>query len=128
MIDETAIKTRYGAVAPLLDERARRLMAGSEALALGRGGVAAVARATGLARSTVRRGVADVRARERVARGRVRRAGAGRPPIENRDPTLRADLEALIEPTAGATRRPRCAGRRRASAGWRRSCAAGATR
>ena len=100
MIDETAIKTRYGAVAPLIDERARRLFAGSEALAIGRGGVAAVSRATGLARSTVQRGMADVRAQERVGRGRIRRPGAGRPPIEERDPTLRADLEALIEPTA----------------------------
>ena len=74
-------------------------MAGSEALAIGRGGVAAVSRATGLARTTVQRGVDDVRAGERLDRGRVRRAGAGRPPIEQRDPTLRADLEALIEPT-----------------------------
>ena len=99
MIDEAAIEARYLAVSPLLDERARRLMAGSEALAIGRGGVAAVARATGLARTTVERGMADVRTGERLARGRVRRAGAGRPPIEQRDPTLRADLEALIEPT-----------------------------
>jgi transposase len=99
VIDEAAIAARYLAVSPLLDERARRLMAGSEALTIGRGGVAAVARATGLARTTVERGMADVRTGERLARGRVRRAGAGRPPIEQRDPTLRADLEALIEPT-----------------------------
>ena len=99
MIDEAAIAARYLVVSPLLDERARRLMAGSEALAIGRGGVAAVSRATGLARSTVQRGVDDVVAGERLDRGRVRRAGAGRPPIEERDPTLRADLEALIEPT-----------------------------
>jgi transposase len=100
VIDETAIRVRYQALAPLLDERARRLLAGSEALAIGRGGVAAVARATGLALTTVTRGIADVRAGERLDRGRVRRPGAGRPPIEQRDPTLRADLEALIEPTA----------------------------
>ncbi len=100
MIDETAIRARYQALAPLLDERARRLMAGSEALAIGRGGVAAVSRATGLALTTVTRGIADVRAGERIDRGRVRRPGAGRPPIERRDPTLRADLEALIEPTS----------------------------
>ncbi len=100
MIDEAAIQGRYAAVAPLIDERARRLLAGSEALAVGRGGVAAVARATGLARTTVQRGVADVRAGERVAPGRVRRPGAGRPPIEDRDPTLRHDLESLIEPTS----------------------------
>ncbi len=99
MIDETAIAARYQAVSPLLDERARRLTAGAEALAIGRGGVAAVSRATGLARTTVARGVADVQAGETVERGRIRRPGAGRPPIEQRDPTLRADLEALIEPT-----------------------------
>jgi len=99
VIDETAIAARFLAVAPLLDERARRLMAGSEALVIGRGGVAAVSRATGLALTTVTRGIADVRAGERLDRGRVRRPGAGRPPIEQRDPTLRADLEALIEPT-----------------------------
>ena len=100
MIDEAAIAGRYLTVAPLLDERARRLVAGAEALAISRGGVAAVARATGLARTTVRRGLEDVRSGERLARGRIRRPGAGRPPIEERDPTLRADLEALIEPTA----------------------------
>ena len=100
MIDEAAIGARFLAVASLFDERARRLLAGSEALAIGRGGVAAVARATGLARTTVARGVADVQAGETVALGRIRRAGAGRPPIEKRDPTLRADLEALIEPTS----------------------------
>jgi hypothetical protein len=98
--DETAIRARYLTVAPLLDERSRRLLAGAEALTIGRGGIAAVARATGLARTTVARGAADVRAAEPIAPGRVRRAGAGRPPIEVRDPTLRHDLEALIEPTS----------------------------
>ena len=100
MIDETAIAARYRAVAPLLDERARRLTVGSEALAIGRGGVAAVSRATGLARTTVQRGVDDVREGGRLAGRRIRRPGAGRPPIGQRDPTLRADLEALIEPTS----------------------------
>jgi transposase len=98
--DETAIGARYLTVAPLLDERSRRLLAGAEALTIGRGGIAAVARATGLARTTVARGAADVRAGEPIAPGRVRRAGAGRPSIEQRDPTLRRDLEALIEPTS----------------------------
>jgi len=100
VIDDAAIGARYLTVAPLLDERARRLMAGTEALAIGRGGIAAVARATGLARTTVARGIADVRAAEPLARGRIRREGAGRPRAVDRDPTLRADLEALIEPTS----------------------------
>jgi hypothetical protein len=99
VIDETAIAARYQSVSPLLDERARRLTAGAEALAIGRGGVAAVSRATGLARTTIQRGVDDVLEGGRLEPGRVRRPGAGRPPIEQRDPTLRADLEALIEPT-----------------------------
>lgn len=98
MIDEAAIGARYGAVAPLIDERARRLLAGAEVLPLGRGGVSAVARATGLTRATVRRGVADVRAGATLERGRIRRRGAGRPRAADRDPTLWRDLEALIEP------------------------------
>ena len=98
MIDEAAIGARYEAVAPLIDERARRLVAGAEALPIGRGGVSAVARATGLTRATVRRGVADVRAGATLERGRIRRPGAGRPRAADRDPTLRRDLEALIEP------------------------------
>ncbi len=100
MIDEAAIRARYLPVAPLLDERARRLLAGTEALALGRGGVTAVARATGLALTTIRRGMQDVRSGEPGRKGRIRREGAGRPRVEDRDPTLRRDLEALIEPTS----------------------------
>ena len=100
MIDEAGIRARYMTVAPLLDERTRRLVAGTEALTLGRGGATAVARATGLARNTVQRGVKDVRAGDTGAKGRIRRAGAGRPRLEARDATLRQDLEALIEPTS----------------------------
>jgi transposase len=100
VIDEGAIRGRYAAVVPLLDERARRLVAGAEALVVGRGGVSAVARATGLSRTTVQRGIADVQAGEAGRTGRVRREGAGRPRAVERDLTLRQDLEALIEPTS----------------------------
>jgi len=99
VIDEEAIRARYCAVAPLLDERARRLMAGAEALVLGRGGVSAVARGTGLSRTTVQRGMGDVQAGAGGAKGRIRREGAGRPRAVERDLTLRQDLERLIEPT-----------------------------
>ena len=99
MSNEAAISVRYRAVAPLVDERARRLFAGAEALALGRGGVAAVARATGLSQPTVRRGVADVREGATLPKGRIRRAGAGRPKATVRDATLQDDLDRLIEPT-----------------------------
>jgi len=98
--DEVAIRTRYQASAPRVDERARRLFAGAEALAIGRGGVSAVVRATGLSRPTVRRGLREVQAGLVAPTGRIRREGGGRPRTIERDPTLRPDLEALIEPTS----------------------------
>ena len=99
MFDEVAIATRFQAIRTLFDERSRRLFAGAEALAIGHGGLAAVSRATGLSEPTVRRGVADVRAGEALPKGRVRRAGAGRPRATTRDPKLREALDRLIEPT-----------------------------
>lgn len=104
MVDEAGIATRFQAIRALFDECARRLFAGAEALAIGRGGVAAVARATGLSEPTVRRGVADVRAGETLPKGRVRRAGAGRPRATTRDPQLREDLDRLVEQTTRGDR------------------------
>ena len=82
---------------PVLDERARRLWAAAESLAIGYGGDAVVSAATGLARETIRKG------RRELARGletttRIRRAGAGRPELEKRQPGLQVALEALVEP------------------------------
>ena len=61
MIDTEAIKARFEALAPQLNERARRLFAASEARAAGHGGVTAVAEVTGVARSTIGRGLAELR-------------------------------------------------------------------
>src|ERR1035437_7364756 len=80
-----------------LDERQRRLWAASEALSHGRGGVAAVARGTGLAQSTVRDGIKDLGSEEEWEVGQERRAGAGRPALIDRDETLIGDLEGLLE-------------------------------
>jgi transposase len=99
VIDEPAIATRYGSLSAALDERSRRLLLGAEALAAGPGGQAAVARATGASPATVRRGLAELTApAEALERGRIRRPGGGRKRTVELDPTLRADLEALIEP------------------------------
>jgi hypothetical protein len=62
MIDADAIRARYEQMAPFLDERGRRLFAAGEALSLGHGGVTAVAAATGMARSTINRGIAELKA------------------------------------------------------------------
>ena len=96
-----AIRARYQLMAPRLDERARRWFAGSEAAVLGRGGQAAVARATGLSLPTIRAGLREVQqSEEEVEKGRIRRSGGGRPRTVERDPTLRPDLDALVEPTS----------------------------
>ena len=78
MIDKETIRTRFEALSPHLNERARRLFAASEAQAAGRGGVAAVAAATGVARSTIGRGLAELRGEQHASSGRIRRPGGGR--------------------------------------------------
>ena len=81
-------------------------MAAAEARAAGYGGIAAVARATGIARSTIGRGLADVD-QPALPPGQVRRAGSGRKPVQEKDPTLLADLRRLVEPaTLGDPMRP----------------------
>jgi DDE family transposase len=106
MIDEAAIRQRFEAMRGQLDERGLRLLAAAEARTAGYGGVAAVARATGLARSTIGRGLKDLE-QPAQAPGQVRRAGSGRRPVQAQDPTLLADLRALVEPaTRGDPMRP----------------------
>ncbi len=96
------IKGRYRRVAGIVDERGRRAVAASEALAIGRGGIAAVARATGLARVVIEDGIKEVSGTVPVAaRGRVRRRGGGRKKTADTDPGARTDLERLVEPTTG---------------------------
>src|SRR5271156_6813426 len=97
VIDVEPIRERFLTVAPFLDERGRRLVAAAEAFAAGYGGIAAVAMATGIAPSTIGRGLKELAWDEPSQR--IRRPGAGRKPTISKDPTLRRDLEALVEPT-----------------------------
>jgi Rhodopirellula transposase DDE domain len=97
VIDEAAIGERFRALAGELDERQRRLWAAAEARSAGRGGIAATARATGIAENTIRKGLREIEAGERLAAGRVRRPGAGRKRLAEKDPTLLADLERLVD-------------------------------
>ena len=98
MIDEAAIRQRFGALAPVLDERGRRRFAAAEATSAGHGGVVAVMRATGIARSTIGRGLAELRADEAPDVTRIRRVGGGRKPVRETDASLLDDLRALVEP------------------------------
>src|SRR6476469_7542091 len=99
MDDYRTMKERFALVAGSLDERTRRLVAASEALALSWGGITAASRATGLSRKAIRRGIAELNGASAAAPGRVRRAGGGRKKTVDTDPTLLPDLEALVEPT-----------------------------
>lgn len=108
------IRQKYELLATELDERRRRLWAASEAQALGHGGVAAVAKATGLAESTIRLGQRElrhrrVRAPARLPTPRVRQPGGGRKPYITHDAVVVTALEALVEPTTrGAPMSPLC--------------------
>ncbi len=94
---EVSIVAKYAVLAPVLDERARRLWAAAEAAAIGYGGEALVSAATGLARQTIANGRRELAAGVAVT-PRIRRAGAGRPGIDETQPGLAAALEALVEP------------------------------
>jgi len=98
-VTEEALAAMFAVLSPHLDERQRRLLAGAQARALGRGGIAMVARASGMARSTVRIGTSEIDQGPELTR-RARRPGAGRPKATAHDPGLLAALDALVEPTA----------------------------
>ena len=97
--EEQTIRTKFDALRSVMDERVTRLWAGAEADALGDGGIAIVARATGLSRTTIRTGRDELRAgasADEVVW--VRRPGGGRPRIETETPEILDVLEALVDP------------------------------
>jgi hypothetical protein len=94
---EATLVAKYLSMAPLLDERARRLWAATESRAIGYGGDALVSSATGLARETIRNGRREIEA-DLDTTGRIRQAGAGRPGIEQTQPGIKEALEQLVDP------------------------------
>jgi hypothetical protein len=99
-VDVGLCRAKYKALAPTLTERARRIWAATEARAAGWGGITGVARATGISSSTIQRGLQELKTKRPLPPGRVRRPGGGRKKTVDKDPTLLADLEGLVEPTA----------------------------
>lgn len=100
------VRSKYDTLWPMMNEKLRRRWAACEALALGRGGISAVARATGLSRNTIRRGIDEIQGQmpelidaiTEQDQERIRRPGAGRPRRADEDETLVKDLEKLLEP------------------------------
>jgi transposase len=97
VIDLAAISARYKAVKGSLDERARRLVAAAESQAIGRGGISAVSKATGMSRPVIQQGVAELKSPAPLEAGRIRRQGGGRKKAVHKDATLKTDLESLLE-------------------------------
>jgi hypothetical protein len=97
MQSEASVAARFAAIAPHLNERQRRLWVGAEARDIGRGGVALVARATGVSRPTIYKALEDLDAAP-LADGRIRQPGAGRKRLTQTDPELAAALDALVDP------------------------------
>jgi hypothetical protein len=107
MIDVSGIARRFKAVGGVLDERSRRLVAAAESASLGRGGVSAVSRATGISRQVIRQGIAELGEAAVHPPARMRRAGGGRKKAVTQDTSLLRDLEQLVEPvTRGAPESP----------------------
>jgi hypothetical protein len=100
---ENLVRKKFDLLEPILDEQSRRLWAAAEAQALGRRGISVVARATGLSRTTIHQGVKDIEGlREHKALGKgkhIRAPGGGRKSINEHDPTLRMNIEQLVEPS-----------------------------
>src|SRR3954465_12838069 len=99
----TTVRQKYQALAQIMDERMRRRWAASEALALGWGGITAVAEATGLSQTTIRMGIAEHRTSEADPNDQphgphLRHPGGGRKRLSQADRTLLEDLEALVDP------------------------------
>jgi transposase len=97
--DIAGITARYEALKPVLDERARRLVAAAESHAIGKGGISSVAKATGVARPVIRRGIAELKDPASLPLGRVRRQGGGRKKAVDKDASLKSDLQDLLEST-----------------------------
>jgi hypothetical protein len=98
---EAGIRQRFSDLAPVLDERGRRLWAAAEAKSLGYGGVSLVANVTGISRRAIHVGLKELEVMTTaLPTQRIRLPGGGRKPLIERQPDLPTALEALVEPTA----------------------------
>lgn len=98
-MDDDPVAERFSSIAWALDERLRRIVAASEAKAMGRGGISSVSRSTGVSRRAIHVGLTELQDHPKdIPPRRIRRSGAGRKKVTDADPTLMSDLESLVEP------------------------------
>jgi len=94
----SSVRQRFAILSPFLDERLRRIFAAAEAMAIGYGGISVVSRETGVSRRAITLGCEELKNPEKIEKKRIRREGGGRKRTVDKDPTLRQDLERLVEP------------------------------
>ena len=95
----TGIEERFKRLRGVLDERSRRLLVAAESEAMGRRGISTVAKATGVSRQVIRQGIAELKQSAVLPERRIRRSGGGRKSAVKLDPSLKTDLEELLEST-----------------------------
>jgi len=95
---ERSIRQRYEGLSPVLNEQLLRRFVATEARSYGHGGVSVLSRITGIARSTINRGVKEIAEKRLLESGRLRKRGGGRKTKQSEDSTLLSDLKHLVEP------------------------------
>ncbi len=93
------VRQRFTVLAAVLDEKSRRLLVAAESKAWGPGGISAVSKTTGVSRQVIRQGLRELEQSPTRPTGRIRRPGGGRKSAKQKDPTLVADLEKLVDPS-----------------------------
>ena len=95
MDNDPLLGQKLAAILPDLNETQRRLLLATEARSLGRGGISRVARASGVSRPTIQKGMDEL---NHPTTARIRQVGGGRKKSREHDPTLVGALEALVDP------------------------------
>ena len=97
-METSLIRQRFTALSPFLNERLRRIFLATEAMAFGYGGISVVSRETGVNRHTIAVGYKELQQPEKIEERRTRKKGGGRKRAVDKDPTLKHDLENLVDP------------------------------
>lgn len=111
---EAIIQKKYEQLTPYFNEASLRTWAAAEALSLGHGGISSVSRATGISRTTIHAGIAELEhphpsSSSLSNQPKIRQSGGGRKPLTDTDPTLLSDLKYLVDPvTRGDPESPLC--------------------
>lgn len=98
MKDTELISNRHKILAPLLDEKAHRLMIAAESKVLGHGGIGIVSKSTGVSRTTISKGLKELKKPDLIDKSRIRREGGGRKKSIDKLPAIEKELDKLIEP------------------------------